>query len=408
MSRSRILFILSGSIAAFKACQVISRLVQDGHEVQTVATPGALKFIGAATLEGLTGKPVLSDLWENGRAMDHIHLSRWADFGVLCPASANTVAKFASGQGDDLVSALFLAWPKGKTFHIFPAMNVEMLSNPATQENLSTLAARGFVVHGTSAGSLACGEEGNGRLLEPEKILELLRVPSKGRVLITSGATRESIDGIRFLSNVSTGQTGAELADRLSARGWDVTYVHGTGARLPSGRAERVPYSDFASLDQTLRAQLASFEFDGVIHAAAVSDYSVGQVNGAAPERAGKLSSEGELTLSLKRNHKILPLLKEYSKNKNVAIIGFKLTLNQEEARTVDIARALIGANVDAVVANDWSKVDRDRSRHPGRLVSADANAAGGDQPFADLSELAELLDSRISAMKENNHGSMS
>src|SRR3989344_1952570 len=136
MSKSKIVFFLSGSIAAFKACQVISRLVQEGCEVQTVATPSALKFIGPATLEGLTGKPVLTDLWEDSRAMDHIHLSRWADFGILCPASANTLARMAHGLGDDLVSAMILAWPKNKPLHVFPAMNHEMFSHPATQENL--------------------------------------------------------------------------------------------------------------------------------------------------------------------------------------------------------------------------------------------------------------------------------
>lgn len=446
MSRSKILFILSGSIAAFKAAQVISRLVQDGNEVQTVATPSALKFIGAATLEGLTGKPVLTDLWENGRAMDHIHLSRWADYGVLCPASANTTAKFAGGYGDDLVSTLFLAWPQGKPFHIFPAMNVEMLANPATQANLSLLASRGVTVHGTGAGTLACGEEGAGRLLEPEKILELLRVPVKGRVLITSGATRESIDGIRFLSNVSTGQTGATIADSLTAKGWNVTYLHGQGARLPSsstqpsnsrqssnapqspsalpvsdfirGGADKpslnsgshgpafsynLAFTDFKDLDSHLRELLSSQSYDAVIHCAAVSDYSIAQVNGADPTVAGKLSSEGELSLKMKRNHKILPLLKEYSKNKNIAVIGFKLTLNSSENETAGIAAKMIGENVDAVVANDWSVVDRDRSRHPGEVVSAKSR-----ESFSDLNKLSAILDKKISAIKEHSHGSVS
>lgn len=428
MSHSKILFILSGSIAAFKAAQVISRLVQDGNEVQTVATPSALKFIGAATLEGLTGKPVLTDLWENGRAMDHIHLSRWADFGVLCPASANTIAKFASGYGDDLVSTLFLAWPAGKPFHIFPAMNVEMLANPATQTNMGLLASRGCVVHGTGAGTLACGEEGAGRLLEPEKILELLRVPVKGRVLMTSGATRESIDGIRFLSNVSTGQTGAALADSLSARGWQVTYLHGVGAQMPSSArvpssaqvpsnsqspsnarpisnsirgatdkvflnsdSDNLTFTDFKDLDARLREQLSTQSYDAVIHCAAVSDYSIAQVNGADPAVASKLSSEDELSLKMKRNHKLLPLLKEYSKNKNIVVIGFKLTLNSSQNETAEIATKMISENVDAVVANDWSVVDRDRSRHPGEVIGPKSR-----ESFNDLTELGSLLDSFI------------
>src|SRR5665213_1187002 len=120
MSRSKrkILFLMSGSIAAFKACQVISRLVQNGDDVQVVATKSTFEFIGSMTFEGLTGKKVLSDLWETGHAMDHIHLTRWADFAVLCPASANTLAKLAHGFSEDLVSAMALAWPPTKKFFV--------------------------------------------------------------------------------------------------------------------------------------------------------------------------------------------------------------------------------------------------------------------------------------------------
>lgn len=386
MSRSKILFFLSGSIAAFKACQVISRLVQEGNDVQTVATPGALKFIGAATLEGLTGKPVLSDLWENGRAMDHIHLSRWADFGVLCPASANTIAKFAHGMTDDLVSATALGWPKGKPFHIFPAMNTEMLSNPATAANLKTLSERGFKVHGTQAGNLACGEEGAGRLLEPEDILKLIKPHSRGKVLITSGATREPIDGIRFISNVSTGQTGAHLASLLTGKGWEVTYLHGEGAVTPA-QMQTLKFQDFKSLDESLHSELQKENYQAVIHCAAVSDYSVDTVNGKSSADDIKLNSDENLFVELKKNHKILPRLKEYSRNKQIKVIGFKLTLNKEEDETAQIAKGLLKQNADAIVANDWSQVRADRTKHPGALITPHAELA-----FTTLDELASEL----------------
>jgi phosphopantothenoylcysteine decarboxylase/phosphopantothenate--cysteine ligase len=142
MSQSKVLFLMSGSIAAFKACEVISALVRGGAEVRVAATAGALRFIGPATLEGLTGQPPLTDLWAEGRAMDHIHLTRWADYAVLCPAGANTLAKIAAGLADDAPSALALAWPRDKAFHIFPAMNTEMLNSPATQHNLAVLTER--------------------------------------------------------------------------------------------------------------------------------------------------------------------------------------------------------------------------------------------------------------------------
>jgi len=402
MSRSKVLFFLSGSIAAFKACQVISRLVQEGCEVQTVATPSSLRFVGAATLEGLTGKPVLKDLWEEGRAMDHIHLSRWADFGVLCPASANTIGKMANGLADDLVSAMILAWPKGKPLHVFPAMNHGMLSHPATQENLAKLSGFGFKIHPTQAGNLACGEEGAGRLLEPEDILARLRPKQLGSVLITSGATREPIDGIRFLSNVSTGRTGATLADALVAEGFAVTYVHGQGAVMPKAKVTALPYTSFIDLDECLRAQLGKNHFTAVIHCAAVSDYSIASVNNENPDADRKLKSDHELSLQLKRNFKILPRLKEYSANKEIKVIGFKLTLNAAQEETLKRARELLGPAVDAVVANDWSALQNDRSQHPGHVVSA-----AGAVPFFGLNELSRNL-SELIQTPEVNHGPMS
>jgi phosphopantothenoylcysteine decarboxylase/phosphopantothenate--cysteine ligase len=386
MSKSKILFMMSGSIAAFKACQVISKLAQDGHEVQVAATPSAFKFVGAATLEGLTGRPVLGDIWENGRAMDHIHLTRWADFAILCPASANTIARLAHGLAEDLVSAMALAWPARKPFWIFPAMNRQMLAAAVTQENLSRLRNNGFSVAPTQSGSLACGEEGPGRMLEPDEILRLVTGPPRGRLLITAGATREPIDGIRFISNVSTGQTAAALADGLAAHGWSVTYLHGEGARQPVRANQRVGFGAFLDLDGKLRAALGSESFDAVIHCAAVSDFSV---TGAEPER--KIDSGSELSLRLKPNHKILPRLREYSGNKNIRVVGFKLTLNKSESETEAAARKLLEGDIDAVVANEWSRVERDRTRHPGSLITR-----GGKRDFANLDELSDRLNDLI------------
>lgn len=175
MSSSKILFQLSGSIAAYKACFVISRLVQDGHEVQTVATSAALEFVGPATLEGLTGKPVFTDVHEAGRMMDHIHLAKWADFAIVCPASANTINRLAAGLADDPIGALFLAYDLKKPYVIAPAMNRQMFAHPATQAALAKLESFGARILPTAEGHQACGDEGTGRLLEPEQILEAIR-----------------------------------------------------------------------------------------------------------------------------------------------------------------------------------------------------------------------------------------
>ncbi len=386
MSNSKILFFMSGSVAAFKACHVLSRLKQDGHEVQVVATPSTFNFVGAATLEGLSGRKVLSSLWETGHAMDHIHLTRWADFALLCPASANTIARLAHGLADDLVSAMALAWPSGKPFLLTPAMNSQMLSAAVTKQNLDILAARGLQIAGTQSGPLACGEYGEGRMLEAEEILRLLPTrPVLGRVLVTAGATREPLDGIRYLSNVSTGQTGSALADQLYVRGWQVTFLGGTGSATPNLVRDLRTYRDFKDLDHQLRAELMAHSYIGVVHGAAVADFSLEN-----PQPEVKISSaRRELTLKLKANYKILPRLKEYSRTKDIAVVGFKLTFNQSAERTIVAAREILkpGA-VDAVIANDWSQVHGDREKHPGFLITATSDPVA----FADLPALTDSL----------------
>jgi phosphopantothenoylcysteine decarboxylase len=183
MSRSpNVLFLLSGSIACYKACTVISRLAQAGVTVQTVATPAALRFVGAATLEGLSGRPVFSDLWESGRALDHIELARAADLALVCPATANTLNRFAGGLGDDPLGALFLAWElKQKPWWIAPAMNHRMWQHPATQASLEKLRGWGVQVLDPIDGPHACGEGGAGRLLEPEQIAAAVLDALKGK-----------------------------------------------------------------------------------------------------------------------------------------------------------------------------------------------------------------------------------
>jgi phosphopantothenoylcysteine decarboxylase/phosphopantothenate--cysteine ligase len=173
MSRGNVLFCLTGSIACFKACSVISRLAQEGASVQAVATPAALRFVGAPTLEGLSGRPAFADLWEEGRALDHIELARWADLAIVCPATANTINRLASGLADDPVGTLFLAWElRKKPWWLAPAMNGRMWEHPATRASLERLRSWGVGVVEPEAGPHACGEDGPGRLAEPEAIAE--------------------------------------------------------------------------------------------------------------------------------------------------------------------------------------------------------------------------------------------
>ncbi|MGE0527298.1 MAG: phosphopantothenoylcysteine decarboxylase, partial [Bdellovibrionales bacterium] len=369
-------------------------------------------------------------------AMDHIELTRWADVAVLCPASANTLAGVSCGLAGDLVSAMVLAWPMEKPFYVFPAMNHQMLQAQITQNHLRALHERGFRVAPAGEGTLACGEQGAGRLLEPVDILRFIglysdnsggNAPSNSasdgffpppprprrKILVTSGATREPLDGIRFLSNVSTGQTGAGLADALQSLGWDVTYMHGVSAVQPERVGNRKSFTDFADLNGKLQEELDHQEYAAVIHCAAVSDYSVGEVlsgeTSIMPDVGVKLDSRRDLAVVLRRNFKILPRIKSYSRSKDLKVIGFKLTLNATDESTLRVAQALLDENVDAVVANDWSRLTDVRDRcgiqsqgahdlHPGCLLTR----AGGEFSFSTIRELAQRVDVFLSDVRTN------
>lgn len=175
MSQSKVLLQITGSIAAFKAATLASLLTQDGFEVQCVATAGGLEFIGESTLEGLTGRPVLSDLFERGRALEHISLVDWADLLLVYPATANHVTRLRAGLADDLIGCLFLVNNFRKPYWLAPAMNSNMFAHPAVTEALSTLASWGCRVLPTGEGRMACGSVGYGRVLEPEATSALIR-----------------------------------------------------------------------------------------------------------------------------------------------------------------------------------------------------------------------------------------
>jgi phosphopantothenoylcysteine synthetase/decarboxylase len=175
MSKYKILFQLSGSIACYKACTLISRYVQEGHEVQTAVSPNALQFIGEATLEGLTGKPVFKDTYQTGKMMDHIYLAQNVDFAVLCPASANSINQLAAGIATDVIGSLFLAFDLKKPYFIAPAMNQKMIQHPSTVHSLEVLKMWGVQILATGDGHQACGDTGPGRLLEPEQIYDRIQ-----------------------------------------------------------------------------------------------------------------------------------------------------------------------------------------------------------------------------------------
>lgn len=365
MLKSKILFKITGSIAAYKSAYLISKLVQNGFEVQTVATSSSLQFIGKATLEGLTGKPVLIDQYEDGKMMSHINLMKWADLIILCPASANTINKMANGIADNLVTSLFLAYNWDKPYLIAPAMNTAMYKHPATQEALNKLQSWGVDILPTDSGHLACGDIGEGKLFDPDRIydhivnvLNIKNSDSKKSILITAGATRESIDGVRFITNLSTGNTAATIADHLSLSGYKITYLHGINAILPGNKSEIIQYRDFKNFKVIIEEFLENNSYDAVIHLAAISDYTVDEIKttetSLSGSEKGKLDSGmSNLTINLKPTSKIVDEIKSISKNKEVVLFAFKFSGNSSiDESKKDVDNLFKHSNADFVVLN--------------------------------------------------------
>lgn len=365
-----ILLILTGSIACYKACTVMSRLRQKGHHVKVVMSPSSLEFVGTATVEGLTGEPPVTDMYAPGSVMDHISLARWADLILAAPATANYINKIAHGLGDDLLTTLFLAHDFAKPFLLAPAMNTKMYQHPVTQESIQRLRGLGVEILETASGVLACGEIGSGRLLEPELITaevearlpqitaaatatfagQAQTAPQELRVLITAGGTTEPIDDVRVITNRSSGRTAAALADFLMDCGLHVTYLHSRNAVLPQRAGPRVAFESFHDLQGALETLLRKDRFNYVIHAAAVSDYAV-------EKQPGKISSTAEeITLHLKRNPKLISEIKRLQPG--TRLIGFKLTSGAAEPVIRDkVASLFAAAGCDYVVQNDWNDV---------------------------------------------------
>lgn len=315
LSGKHILLGISGGIAAYKACDLVRRLRDAGAEVRVVMTEGATHFVTPLTLQALSGHPVRTSLWDEAHeaAMGHIELARWADAILIAPASASVMARLAAGMADDLLTTLCLA--SEAPLILAPAMNRVMWAHPATRANAQTLAARGVEFFGPAAGSQACGETGEGRMLEPlELVDQLIRhispssqpAPSgrggRGlagqKVVITAGPTREALDPVRFISNRSSGRMGYALAEAAREAGAEVVLVSGpTALPTPAG----VTRIDVETALQMRDAVMAQMPCDVFIGTAAVADYR------AAEPAPGKIKKNAdELELRLVKNPDIL------------------------------------------------------------------------------------------------------
>lgn len=361
---------MSGSISAYKVCALISSLTKKNYQVQVVATPSTFQFVGQSTLEGISGNPVLSDTFEPGHSMSHIHLVRDTDLVIVAPATANFINKMAQGLGDDLASSLTLAFDFKKPFLLAPAMNTSMLNHPATQSSLAKLKSWGIQVLSTGSGALACGEVGEGRLLEVEQIenhiVEALTPPLKSKkILITAGGTQEKIDQVRVIGNLSTGKTGTALAKTFLETGAAVTLLLARNhqALVPEHPRLTLKYfTDFYSLQSLLNKELSEEFYDGMIHTAAVSDYSVESVTGPDEDQLNRMekisSSNQKIQITLKKNKKLIDDVKNISKNKNIQLVGFKLTSETDKNKILKKVQSLFQeSHCDFVVQNDISNL---------------------------------------------------
>ena len=304
-SLKRVVLGVTGGIAAYKAAELTRLLVKAGIEVDVVMTDAATRFVAPTTFQALSGRPVLTDLWESGaaNAMGHIAVSRGADAILVAPASADFLAKLAQGRADDLLSTLCLA--RECALLVAPAMNRQMWANRATQRNMAQLALDGVAILGPDTGELACNENGEGRMLEPEALVAAL-VASKQpklltgkRVLITAGPTFEAIDPVRGITNSSSGKMGFAMAQAAAEAGAQVTLIAGpTTMTAPAGVA-RIDVTSAAQMSEAVLGRVD--RTDIFIAVAAVADYTP-----ESPAERKFKKSPAMLTLTLKPTVDIL------------------------------------------------------------------------------------------------------
>lgn len=275
---SRLLLGVTGGIAAYKVAELARLLQRNNVEVQVAMTEAGTRFVTPATFQALTGKPVITDLWDASFAnnMAHIELSRGVDAILIAPASADFIAKLANGIADDLLSTACVA--RNCPLLVAPAMNVEMWENPATQRNIATLRSDGITILGPAAGDQACGEVGMGRMLEAEELLEgvlSFLAPKKlaGRkVVVTAGPTFEAIDTVRGITNLSSGKMGYAIADAAASQGADVTLISGPTALRPPPMTHFVYVTSAAEMANAVKAHVGGADF--FFSVAAVADYT--------------------------------------------------------------------------------------------------------------------------------------
>ena len=383
---------ITGSIAAYKSAVLCRLLVGAGAEVKVVMTPLAKQFITPLTMATLSKNPILVDFFnpENGEWNSHVKLGLWADCYLIAPATANTLAKMATGVADNLLLTTYLS--ARCPVAVAPAMDLDMYAHCATQRNLERLLEDGVHVIAPAAGELASGLVGNGRMAEPQDIVEAVaellaekkKLTLSGKhFMVTAGATIEPIDPVRYISNHSSGKMGYAVAEELAARGARVTLISGrTALDTPKG-VERV---DVLSAEQMYNECVARFEqIDGAVMCAAVADYTPQSV---ASEKIKK--TDGDMTIALKRTHDIAATLGRMKGHR--VLVGFAMETQNEQANAES---KLQRKNFDFIVLNSL-RVEGAGFRGDTNVVSLIDAQQREDLPLMQKSEVAKHIVDKI------------
>lgn len=348
----KLLLGVAGGISAYKSCDLLRRLQDEGFIVDVVPTPASLNFIGKATWEALSGRKVITDLWSNVENVPHISMAKENDTIVIAPATADLIAKLASGRADDLLTNIVLA--STSTKFLVPAMHPEMWSNPATVENVETLKRRGFVVIQPDEGRMTGTDIGIGRYPESSRIIseiyyhtDLLADLKGYKIIVTAGGTREPIDPVRFIGNRSSGKQGFALAAAAASRGAEVHLIT-ANTELPI--IEGITITEVETADEM--AEILKIEFphsDALIMSAAVADAKVKNFE------QFKISKEQLGSLDLEKNQDLIHELAKI-KQKNQLIVGFAAeTTSQLKELQERAIKKLEAKSLDFIFVNDVS-----------------------------------------------------
>ena len=353
MKNKKILLIICGGISAYKSLEIIRSFKKQGANIKTILTKSAEKFVTPLSITSLSQNKVYTDLFslENEKEMDHISLSRWADIILVSPITANTISKLRNGISDNLALTVILASDK-KVF-LVPAMNVRMWEHQSNKENINKLRDYGYYFIGPEIGEMACGEYGEGKMTEPEKISEYLinyfrnlENNKKLRAIVTSGPTLEFIDPIRYISNRSSGKQGYEIARSLSENGINTTLITGpTNLKdLPNVKMIKI-----RTAKEMFNMTLDNLPADIAVFSAAVSDYKVKKYNDK------KIKNQNNLKLDLEKNKDILNYVSKHNMLRPKVVAGFAAETDNVDSNA---RLKLIEKNCDLIIANDVSRND--------------------------------------------------